>query len=235
MIILITGANRGLGLEFTRQFLQAEHQILATCRNPIAANDLRVLQEKYPKKLDVLELNVSNSQSRTKILQQVKKTVNHIDLLINNAGIISGGPDRNYPLGELHSEDILAVFETNAISPLLMTELLLPLLEKSQNAKVVNISSKMGSIGEKGSTSNYSYCASKTALNMFSKLLALDLHEKNIAVQIFHPGWVKTDMGTSAAPITPPESVAGMIRVIDQLTVPESGKFRDYQGNIISW
>ena len=138
-------------------------------------------------------------------------------------------------LGNLNEDNMLRVFEVNSISPLLMTEIFVDLLRESLNPKVVNISSYMGSIANRQNTSNFSYCASKAALNMFSKLLSNSLSERNIVVVPMHPGWVKTRMGTQAAPIEPENSISGMMKVIESLTLADSGKFLEWTGNEIMW
>lgn len=235
MKIFITGANRGLGLEFTRQYLSKNHIVMATCRDLDRATNLKRLKTDYPDQLSIIMLDVTSKKSRDQLISKELSNFKSLDLLINNAGIVSGGDQRSYILGELHTEEIEKVFKVNAIAPLLMIESLLPLLKQGKNPKIVNISSTMGSITNKAGTQNYSYSSSKAALNMFSKMLANDLYEIGISVLILHPGWVQTDMGGSVAPIKIQDSIRGMIQVIKNHKLAQTGEFRDYMGDIIPW
>ncbi len=235
MGILITGANRGLGYEFVKQYLDRGEQVIAAARAPHHANELQALLEKHDHLLALYELDVTDLNSIRALRKDVERRFESLDLLINNAGIISGGPKKTYPLGEFHAEYIADVFNVNAIAPLIMAEEFTEILSRGEGAKMVNISSLMGSIGSMAGASYYSYCASKAALNMFSKLLSFDLKERGISVLALHPGHVKTDMGGSSAPLTPEESIGGMISVIDSITEEDSGKFLDWEGREIPW
>jgi len=235
MRILITGANRGLGYEFVKQYLDRGDEVIAAARVLQNVEALQTLQKTYSNLLALYELDVTVSKSIKAICESIKSRFESLDLLINNAAIISGGSKRTYPLGELHSENIAEVFNVNAIAPLMMAEQFVEILSHRERAKIVNITSKMGSISSRTGASNYSYCASKAALNMFSKLLSLDLKNKGIIVLALHPGHVKTDMGGSAAPLAPEESIGGMIAVIDSITEEDSGKFLDWEGQEIPW
>jgi NAD(P)-dependent dehydrogenase (short-subunit alcohol dehydrogenase family) len=230
--ILITGANRGLGFEFTKQYLALGNEVIATYRENNDISELLKLKNSFQDNLILIPLDVSSSESRESAYNAVKEKFDGLDILINNAGMVKG---RNLTVGKLHEDDMLRVFEVNSISPLLMTEKFVALLRKSSSPKVVNISSMMGSIANRGNTSNFSYCASKAALNMFSKLLSNSFKEENIIVIPMHPGWVKTRMGTSKAPIEPENSISGMIKVIESLTLADSGKFLEWTGNEIMW
>ena len=145
------------------------------------------------------------------------------------------GTRRNIPFGELYKEDFTKVFQTNSIGPLLLAERLIDLIKRSPQARIINVSSQMGSITRKSYGGEYSYSASKAALNMFTKLMANDLRKDRVIVLSMHPGWVQTDMGGTAAPIKPKESVQGMIAVIEKTTMKDTGKFLDYQGNELPW
>ncbi|WP_371804334.1 SDR family oxidoreductase [Candidatus Lokiarchaeum ossiferum] len=235
MNIFITGGNRGIGLEFVKQFVSEGNTIFASYRNPNGISELESIKATYPNNLHFISLEVSNLESVQNCYNIISSQISELDLLINCAGIISGGSQRNYPLGTMAAEDIQHVFSVNAISPLRICEQFLPLLEKSDMPRIVNISSKMGSIGLKTITGNYSYCASKSALNMFSKMMAIDLRQKNITVLTFHPGWVRTDMGGQNAEISPSESISGMITAIFSHTLEDSGKFLDWTGKELPW
>jgi NAD(P)-dependent dehydrogenase (short-subunit alcohol dehydrogenase family) len=239
MTIVITGASRGLGLEFVRQYLAGGRQIIATCRTPEAAGELQALRARYAPALRILQLDVTDKAGRARVHKEVAEVAGRVDLLINNAAIQAGNPvgdeGGSYTFGRLHEEDMGRVFRVNAISPLLMVEAFVDLLALGRDPKVVNITSWLGSISEKSQVFGYSYCASKTTLNMFTKLLSIELRGKRIAVLALHPGHVQTDMGGADAPLVPEQSVEGMIRVIDALTMRDSGKFLDWQGNEIPW
>ncbi|MFX0061761.1 MAG: SDR family oxidoreductase [Candidatus Hermodarchaeota archaeon] len=235
MIIFITGTNRGLGLEFVKQYLKRGEDVIATCRKPDKAVELQSLKNHYNEKLTILQLEVTNQKSRDEAYEKVKQKFKKIDFLINNAGIRSGGEKNSYTLGELHKEDIGKVFQVNSISPLLLIEKFLDLVEKSDTPKIINITSGLGSIGRKTMIFRYSYCASKSALNMFSKMMSIELKSKGIIVLALHPGHVKTDLGGSYAPLLPQQSISGMIKVIDSLTLEDTGKYLDWQRNEIPW
>jgi NAD(P)-dependent dehydrogenase (short-subunit alcohol dehydrogenase family) len=221
-----------LGFEFTKQYLALGNEVIATYRENNDISELLKLKNSFKNNLVLIPLDVSVSESRESAYNAVKEKFDSLDILINNAGMVT---KRHLTVGKLHEDDILRVFEVNSISPLLMTEKFADLLQKSSNPKVVNISSMMGSISNRQNTSNFSYCASKAALNMFSKLLSNSLLEENIIVIPMHPGWVKTRMGTEEAPIEPEKSISGMIKVIESLTMTDSGKFLEWTGNEIMW
>lgn len=235
MKILVTGSNKGLGLEFVKQYLAQGEEVVATCRNPGKAGELKELSVNFPNKVTILEMEVTIPESRRSAYNTVKQRFGSLDMLINNAAIISGGNKDQFALGEMYREDISRVFNVNSTAPLLMAEQFLDLLEKSGSPKIINISSRMGSISEQSGTSNYSYSASKSALNMFSRMLSNDLKEKGIIVLAFHPGHVQTDMGGSMAPMMPPESIRAMIKCIDSLTIEDTGKFLNWDGKEIPW
>jgi len=230
--VLITGANRGLGLEFTRQLLSEGAHVFAGCRHPENALELQKLSTEY-KRLNVLRLDVTNENTIAAAVRTINLEVGSLDLLINNAGI--------YPRGEtpqtITAETLLYAFHVNAVGPLIVAKYCLDLLERGNDPKIVNISSKMGSLWwkEKEGGGDYSYCSSKAALNMLSRTLALDLREKGIIVVMLNPGWVKTDMGGPEADLTPTESVRGMLKVIKGLTLDQSGKFLTTEGEEFPW
>ena len=235
MRILITGANRGLGYEFVKQYLDRGDEVIAAARVPQDAEILGALEQKYDNLLALYKLDVTDLKSIQAMRENVETRFESLDILINNAAIISGGSNKTYSLGDLHSENIAEVFNVNAIAPLMMAEEFAEILSRGNDAKIVNITSKMGSIGSRTGASHYSYCASKAALNMFSRLLSFDLKERGIVVLALHPGHVKTDMGGSAAPLEAEASIRGMISVIDSITEAESGKFLDWEGGEIPW
>jgi len=233
--ILITGGNRGLGLEFVKQYLKKSEIVIATCRNPEKADELNKLQTEFPNNLSIMQLEVDNEKSRDNLYQKLKDKNTSIDILINNAGIISGSGDRGPALGDLYTEDINKVYSVNTIAPILIAEKFLPLLKEGVNPKIVNISSMSGSITNRTRGGGYSYASSKSALNMMSKVLSNDMKEYGITVLSIHPGWVVTDMGGENAPLQPIESIEGVIGVVEKSTIEDTGKFLDWKGNELPW
>ncbi|MFW9905082.1 MAG: SDR family oxidoreductase [Candidatus Thorarchaeota archaeon] len=235
MRVLITGANRGIGLEFVKQLLFRGEEVIATCRKPEDAVQLHKLREQFEETLTICKLDTSSQNSINNAFDNIKQKITSLDLLINNAGISSGDNNRYHAFSNLYAEEISKAFHVNTIGPVLTIQKFFPLLKKAKNPKIANISSKMGSISLKGGSSTYSYDASKAALNMFSKSLAYYLKSERILVLILHPGWVKTDMGTQRASIKPELSVRGMIKVIDMASLSDTGKFFDWEGNEVPW
>lgn len=228
--VLITGANRGIGLEFVRQYLAEGYTVVATCRNKGAASELTALTGQAGPGLRVLELEVTDAASIKALAKSVAEQP--LDLLINNAGVY--GP-KGAALGQLEGSDWLQVFATNSIAPLQITAALLPNLKLAKQAKVVVISSKMGSIADNSSGGAYIYRSSKAAVNAAMASAAIDLRDDDISVGILHPGWVETDMGGANALIDTHTSVAGMREVIANLSLSGTGKFLSYDGTEISW
>jgi NAD(P)-dependent dehydrogenase (short-subunit alcohol dehydrogenase family) len=233
--IFITGASRGLGLEFTKQYLERGDTVLASCRKPETAERLRSLKAKFPEKLSIIQLDVSDEDSRNSVFSDVESEHDCIDILINNAGIISGNEKESSVLGEIYKEDFSKVFLVNTIAPLLMTERFLPLLERSTGAKIVNITSQNGSIALRNVGGKYSYATSKAALNMVTKILSNDLKDKGIVALAIHPGWIKTDMGGSNAPLEIEEPITQIINLTDKSGITDSGKFLDREGREVPW
>ncbi len=236
--VLITGGTRGIGFEFTKQFLKKGFFVVTASRTPFTSPELQQLKDQYDNRLIIQNLDVSEEESRQKIFEKLIEKINHLDILINNAGIASGNEKFRYRFGELNQVDLCRSLLVNAVAPLLITEKFFPLLAKSTNPIVVNISSNSGSITKKrgnGST-GYGYSSSKAALNMFTKMLSFELKEDKIIVVSFHPGWVKTTMlYCENAPLEARDSVQGMISIIESLELKDSGKFLDWQGNELPW
>ena len=236
--VLITGTSRGLGLEFTNQYLREGTRVFACSRKPDRAQELQDLKKIYEDNLYLIELDVTSPDSRKSSFEEVSEITNSIDILINNAGIRFGGDEKyNDELGKLEKEDFSRIFQVNTIAPLMIVEKYLPLLKEAGESKIINISSNSGCIARRTSKSGgYSYAASKAALNMITKALSVDLLEHNIIVISLHPGWVKTTMElTVNAPLVPEESVGGMISIIKKLELKDTGKFLDWQGNEMPW
>ncbi len=233
-VVLVTGANRGLGLELTRQLTARGTRVFATCRNPDDAGDLRALSEECAGRVEIIRLDVAEPASIEDAVAEVKKKTDRLDLLISSAGVDGGaGEDR---FGRLEMERMMRTFRTNAAGPALLAQAALALLEAAQEAKLVHVTSELGSIANvRGAGAWRSYRMSKAALNMLTRCLAHDLKPHGVLAVALHPGWVQTDMGGKNAAITPEESVAGMLRVIDGLGEKERGAFLAWDGSWLPW
>ena len=226
----ITGCNRGLGLEFVRQLLARGQRVIATCRDIATATDLTALTLKHSGQLSLVEMDVSDEASMREAVALLNDEA--IDVFINNAGVY-GPRDANF--GNVDGPAMAEVLYTNAVAPVLLTQLLIDNVRKGSGKKLVYVSSKMGSIADNGRGGSYIYRSSKTALNSVVKSLALDLAPEGIATATLHPGWVRTDMGGPNGLIDAPESVSGMLNVIDGLSVANTGQFFNYDGATIAW
>jgi NAD(P)-dependent dehydrogenase (short-subunit alcohol dehydrogenase family) len=228
---LVTGANRGLGLEFVKQLSAIGWRVFACCRNPQQADKLNDLAHASNGKISVHALAVEDAAQ----IQQLAKQLHGqpIDLLINNAGLYAGGVGESF--GHTSIPDWLHVFQVNTIAPLKMAEAFVEHVAQSQLKTIATVTSKMGSIADNTSGGVYIYRSTKAALNMVMKSLAQDVELSGIKVALLHPGWVKTDMGGSNALITPQQSVAGMLKVILNLSRQDSGRFVAYDGVEIEW
>jgi NAD(P)-dependent dehydrogenase (short-subunit alcohol dehydrogenase family) len=224
--VLITGANRGIGLELARQYHAAGWNVIGTARDPDAAKELEGLGED----VSVAALDVTDRGS----IQSLAKWLGDrpIDLLINNAGVGDGG-ESSVP--KIDAKKLAHVMQVNAIGPMLVTQALLPSLRAGKGRLIVSVTSVLGSIEDNTGGGYYGYRESKAALNMFMRSLAAELRsEKFICIPI-HPGWVQTDMGGPGATLTPAESVAGIRKVIERLKPEDSGKFWSFDGSSLPW
>jgi NAD(P)-dependent dehydrogenase (short-subunit alcohol dehydrogenase family) len=229
--VLVTGANRGLGLEFARQMLVRGDRVIAACRHPGRATDLTALAAGHPGHLHVLPLDVARPASIQELGRETAMLFPGLDLLINNAGVLVPGER----FGSVSADDLDSSFRSNAMGPLLLTQMLAPLLGKGTRAKVANLSSVMGSVSRVREFRSPSYAMSKSALNMASTLLARALAPAGVSVIALHPGWARTEMGGPQAEVDPRDAVAGMLRVIEALVPADSGVFRDWQGQPVPW
>ena len=241
---LVTGANRGIGLEFVRQLLVRGDHVVAACRHPGKASALNTLAGEHPGRLHVLPLDVADAKSRASLLHDLPLVLGddgRIDLLLNNAGVLHSG-ERFGHVEQAMLDDSL---RTNAIGPFLLAQALVPLLcdvapghaddTGSPRTVIANISSQLGSIANTTRFGTPSYAISKAAQNMASVLLARALAERGIVVLALHPGWVQTEMGGAQAQVTPADAVAGLLQVIDGATQAQSGSFVDWRGEPLPW
>ena len=228
---LVTGANRGIGLELVGQLLRRGDRVFAACRSPGKALKLTELAGAHPGRLSVLPLDLNKERSITGLAHEAGMLTDKLDALINNAGVLVSG--ERY--GELAAKTFAETFATNVIGPLLLTQALTALLEHGNAARVINLSSDLGSQGDTVAFNTPSYAISKAALNMVTRLTAAELGARGITVISLNPGWVKTDMGGAHAPLAVNESVAGMLKVIDGLKPGDGGRFLDYNGAEVAW
>ena len=228
--VLITGANRGLGLEFCRQYAEQGWHVIACSRNPDDAFDLNKLASRHPdiqsEALDVSEFGEIDALSR-------KLADLSIDVLINNAGIYTDNGSNGF--GRLDYQAWTKSLVVNTEAPVKMAEAFLPQIKRSDKKLIVAISSLMGSMADNDSGGSIFYRSSKAALNAAMKSLAIGLKEQSVGVLIFHPGWVKTDMGGPNALINAEPSIAGMRALIENFSLAQSGSFVKYDGTPMPW
>jgi len=226
--VLITGAGRGLGLEFAEQYASAGYRVYATARKPEAASELNTLSKQH-ENISLHALEVSDGGSVRALAAELSGKP--IDILINNAGTM--GPDRQQ-VGSIDFEGMVETLVSNAVAPLRIAEAFLDNVVRSERKLLVAITSGMGSIDDT-SGGYYAYRASKAALNMSFRNLALDLKPRGIIAIVINPGWVKTDMGGPGANLAPADSIGGMRKVFDSVTLRDSGKFMNYDGGTLPW
>jgi NAD(P)-dependent dehydrogenase (short-subunit alcohol dehydrogenase family) len=226
--ILITGANRGLGLEFAKQYASAGYRVFAAARAPQQAHELSALAARE-RALSVHALDVADAASIGALARELSGEA--IDILLNNAGVM--GPKRQ-SFGQIDYEGMVETFRINAIAPLQMAEAFVEQVARSERKMMVAITSGMGSIDD-SSGGSYAYRASKAALNMSYHNLALDLKARGIIAFVINPGWVQTDMGGARAPLPVEASIAAMRKVFDSMTLEQSGSFMNYKGGTLTW
>lgn len=221
---LVTGANRGIGLELTRQLLESGYSVHATYRKTEGG-----LTELVHPLLHLHQLDVRSDEAIAAVASVID---GGLDLLINNAGIADG---RWASVEDIDFEIVSEVMEVNAIGPVRVTRGLLPALERAGGGTVVMMTSLMASIADCHSGRSYAYRASKTALNMLTVAMKNELVDRNISLMLLHPGWVETDMGGPNAPLQPKESVEGILKRIHEQTLEMSGRFVQYDGAHLPW
>jgi NAD(P)-dependent dehydrogenase (short-subunit alcohol dehydrogenase family) len=228
-----------LGLEFVRQAAARGDDVVAGVRQPKTADALNKLAATSAGRVTVVKLDVGDADDVAAAALHVGERFEAVDLLINNAGIWTApdAPERasSGPLADLRADAVLEVLRINAVAPILVTQALAPLLAAAGQGIVVNISSWLGSVRGATNRGNIAYAMSKAALNMLTGRLAAELAGQGTIVVSMSPGWVATDMGGPSAPLEPPESVSGMLNVVDALTPAQSGTFLDHAGAELPW
>lgn len=241
-VAVVTGASRGMGLEWCRQLARRGDTVVLTARSaekaqaaadPLLQEGLKVL----PRALDV-----SDETSIAALSESLARDVGRVDLLVNNAGVNpKDHPDPNvfrsaFKLEALSADEVLRCIRINAVMPAVVVKHLLGLLTKSERPVVVSISSWLGSIGEKTTGGHYGYATSKAALNMMNRAMAFELKDRGVVAVVVNPGWVKTDMGGDRARLTPEEAVGGMIEnVADRVGLEDTGEFFQWDGTRHPW
>lgn len=223
MRIVVTGANRGIGLEFVRQYLARGDDVVAACRDPRRAEALSALVAASQPRARAAACDVASDASVSAFASSLGDAT--VDVLVNNAGVGGGWES----LDGVTTEVALDTYNVNALGPVRVTRALLPHLARSSAPRVAHISSGMGSIGDNGSGGAYAYRMSKAALNMAARSLAVDLRPRRVISVAINPGWVRTDMGGGNAPVDVRDSVAAMIARFDALTLDDSGRFLDWK------
>ena len=227
--ILITGSNRGIGLELVRQYAEQGWQVLACCRSPDKASDLQQLAQQH-NNITLYPLDIADNKQVQALAEKLKGIA--IDILFNNAGIY-GQSDAYF--GNTNEQQWIETFRINTIAPIKVTEAFVEHVANSELKTIAAMSSKMGSMADNGSGGSYVYRSSKAALNAAFVSAAIDLKPRGIKVAILHPGWVKTDMGGPNAEITTVECVTHLRNTLNHLTLDTSGTFFEIDGSVIPW
>jgi NAD(P)-dependent dehydrogenase (short-subunit alcohol dehydrogenase family) len=226
LIAVVTGTSRGIGLEMVSQLLSSGNKVYACARNPEKSKDLMDLKKKHSDSLMIAQVDVNSDEQVDAFAKTLK---GGIDLLINNAGVYG----ENSSFEKLSLETVETTFTNNAVAPMRVTRALLPALQKSKHATVLHVTSLMGSIQDNESGGSYGYRMSKVALNMFNKSFSCDY--PGITSVVVHPGWVKTDMGGSNAPVEVADSAKGILKIALSAKSEMNGKFYDFEGDELPW
>jgi NAD(P)-dependent dehydrogenase (short-subunit alcohol dehydrogenase family) len=227
--VLITGANRGIGLEMVRIYAGQGDRVIACCRNPEGADELNRLAGEGD--VRVQKVSVGEAESVAAMAADLEGTV--IDVVINNAGM-NGPAYENQTVSNMDFEGWAEAFNINTMAPVRVMQVLDDNLKLADNPKVVTITSQMGAL-DLDMTVAYAYCTSKAALNKFMRMAAIEKAKQGIAVCVIHPGWVRTDMGGQGADISPQESARGIIDVIGGLNADNTGSFWTWDGKTHAW
>jgi NAD(P)-dependent dehydrogenase (short-subunit alcohol dehydrogenase family) len=221
--VVVTGANRGIGLELARQLSERGDTVIATARDPESATDLKALAVRAE------ALDVENPKSIAAFAKRLKGAP--LDVLVHNAAVGVEGP----AVEGVTAEDVENHFRANALGPLLLTQALLPNLRAGERKLVVAISSGLGSISENSNGGWVAYRISKTALHQVMRTLSAELSKDGLSFVLISPGWVRTRMGGQGAPLSPEESVRAVLKVVDKLTPKDTGRFFNQRGREIPW
>lgn len=228
--ILITGTNRGIGLELAKLYTSKQWQVHACCRSPEATTQLQNIATKHTN-LHLHKLDINNNEQRKALAD--KLTQEPIDILFNNAGIYGNWDYQSF--GNTHEEEWINAFQTNVIATMKMMESFATHVAHSEKRIIVNMSSKMGSMDDNGSGGSYIYRSCKAAVNAITVSAAKDLSRNDITVIAQHPGWVRTDMGGPQGEISASTCASNIAYILEQLSIDDSGRFIDIDGSTIPW
>lgn len=229
--ILVTGSNRGLGLEWARQYAGEGWRVFATCRFPEQADELQSLVDST-KHVTLHRLDVTQGDQLSALRKELKNEP--IDVLINNAGVYYEQWAQD-PLGRINYDDWQHTLAVNTLGSMRVSEALIKNVERSNKKLIVSITSHMGSIADITSGNDYAYRSSKAALNAAMKGLSIEVREQGVGVLLLHPGWVRTRMGGDSAPLSTQESVTAMRKLVDNFTISRSIAFLRYDGTAMPW
>ena len=227
--VLVTGANRGLGLGFVKNYLRKNVDVVSTTRDVKSSRELLALKERFPENLEIFELDLLKESAGYTVANFLGDRP--IDILIINAGV---GSNNQY-LQAVSPKPWMEVLKVNLIAPLMVTQSIIDNVKKGSDKKIYFLSSQLGSIADNTSGGMYIYRSSKTGLNQVVKSLSVDLKPQGITVVSLHPGWVKTDMGGPNAPVSIDESIEGMMNVIETTNINDSGRFLNFDGKELPW
>ncbi len=230
MKVLITGTNRGIGLQMVKSAVSKQWRVFACCRNPHVADKLSEVTRMSGGLVSMHTLDIADKAQIQALAYELRNET--FDILINNAGVY--GPMTSQ-FGDVDEHDWLNTFRINTIAPMQVAEAFVENIARSEKKIIASVSSKMGSLADNGSGGCYIYRSSKTALNAVMKSMSIDLQPRGITCVILHPGWVKTDMGGPHAEITTRESVKQMFDTLERVTYADSGSFYEIDGSIIPW
>ena len=231
MRILITGANRGLGLELARLCAARGDRVFAGCRSPEQDTALKDLSAQSSGRVSILPLAITDAASLDRCLQQVRSDVDALDMLINNAAI----NDEGETLRTFDAEKAAQQWMVNAVGQVLVAQKFLDLLKAGMDPKIINVTSEAGSISTMNRFRGYYYFGSKAAMNMFSRSMAWDPDTTGIITIALQPGWMRTDMGGSNADLSVTEAAEGILKVVANLTPEDNGKFYTWDGKEYPW
>lgn len=228
--LFITGANRGIGLEWVRQAAEDGWQVIATARSPERATDLLRVASRFPDRVEVWPLDVTDARSVDGLATRLGGLA--IDWLVNNAGVY-GQPAGHF--GQVDFDNWRHTLEVNLLAPMRIMQVLTPAVERSERRVIAALSSRMGSIADNSSGGVYIYRSSKAALNAVMKSASIDLAPRGITCVTLHPGWVRTDMGGANAPVEVADSVRALRGVLESVTQADAGRFIGPDGADIPW
>ena len=230
MNVLITGCNRGIGLQMVKSAVSKQWRVFACCRNVHDAAELSEVTRMSGGLVSMHTMDIGDKAQIQAVAYELRNET--IDILINNAGVY-GSMENSF--GKIDDEDWLNTFRINTIAPMQVAEAFVNNVARSEKKIIATMSSKMGSMADNSSGDSYIYRSSKAALNAVMKSMSIDLKPQNIACVILHPGWVKTDMGGPYAEITTRESVKQLFQTLESVTLADSGSFFEIDGSIIPW